>query len=529
MVFEQSFELTDSNIQKYLQDFQDFLKTKVFMIDKKRQDFFSAVQELFNMHKTVYGSDQVCTVRLMKTVFNIYFLIECRGPEKHPFSYENDFLKSVCKSYNIGPTYRYSNGVGTTTLNFKYRRSNMLQKIVIAAVLGLLTMLVCKNSSSEFSGLLIGLVSPLFSKIVNCFSELATPLIFLAISLGILSIGDASTFGQIGGTLGKRMIVTYVYAALVSMGVSLLFFGGDFSTVSSTGGKLDGGLYKLLLDAVPDDLISPFQNNNNLQVMVLAIFFGVTLLLVKANIPSVSKWLSDLSTIVNKMMGLLCKLLPLLVYLGIVNMSSAENQVDMSVVLYGALAFIVSFVLVTGFVMIRTRKEVGVPLKLLIKKQWPSMMINLATSSQVTAFPESLKCCKERYGINPSLVDFAFPSGMVLYMPNGTALFAVAFWMLLVMGGTPFTVVLLLKFFLLLIIVIIAAPPIPGSALVILPIFMTTLGVSTDLMPLAILFVSILGYILPFLNGICLHFEILSGANKLNMVDRQVLEKNMDL
>lgn len=77
----------------------------------------------------------------------------------------------------------------------------------------------------------------------------------------------------------------------------------------------------------------------------------------------------------------------------------------------------------------------------------------------------------------------------------------------------------------MLIIVIIAAPPIPGSALVILPIFVTTLGVSTDLMPLAILFVSILGYILPFLNGICLHFEILSAANKLDMVDRQVLEK----
>lgn len=525
MVFERSFELTDSSIQNYLQEFKEFLDNKVISSEKNKTDIHSAVSHLLNVHKREYDSSQRCTVRCVKTLLNMYLTVECRGPKIRPLSYDNSVIKSVCKNFDIGPSYRYSNGVGTASLKFKYRTSNMLQKIVIAAVLGVLTLLVCKYSPKELADPFIGFIGPLFSKIVACFSELATALIFLAISLGIQSIGDATTFGHIGKTLCKRMIVTYLFAALASMCVSFLFFGCDFSIVSNAGTKIDGGLYKLLLDMIPDDLVTPFQSNNNLQVMVIAIFFGITLLLVQSNIPVVSKWLTDLSTVVNKMMGLLCKLLPLMVYLGIVNLSSSKSPVDMSVVIYGALAFIVSFVLVTGYVMIKTKKTVGVPLKLLLKKQWPSMVINITTSSQVTAFPESLKCCKERYGINPSLVDFAFPSGMVLYMPNGTALFAVAFWMLLVLGGTPFTPILLFKFFMLLIIVIIAAPPIPGSALVILPIFMTTLGVSIELMPLAILFVSILGYILPFLNGICLHLEILGAADKLGMVDRQVLEK----
>ena len=67
-----------------------------------------------------------------------------------------------------------------------------------------------------------------------------------------------------------------------------------------------------------------------------------------------------------------------------------------------------------------------------------------STSSQVTALPESMKCCKERWKIDERFTDFALPLGIVVYMPNGAILLGSTVWVLTYMslgGVSPLTLV----------------------------------------------------------------------------------------
>ena len=75
------------------------------------------------------------------------------------------------------------------------------------------------------------------------------------------------------------------------------------------------------------------------------------------------------------------------------------------------------------------------------------------------------------------------------------------------------------------IIVAIAAPPIPGSALTVFPIMLSVAGIPLDYYPVAIILGTVLGYFLPVLNGFCLQLEMVLIADKLDMIDRDVLRE----
>ena len=165
---------------------------------------------------------------------------------------------------------------------------------------------------------------------------------------------------------------------------------------------------------------------------------------------------------------------------------------------------------------------------LLFKKQLPTTLINLTTSSQVSALPENIICCKEKFGISNRLVDFGLPLGIVIFMPCGTCFLGLTVWALADLAGLPVSVFQLIIIMIMAIIVGIAAPPIPGSALTVIPIMLSICNIPLDYYPVAIILGTILGYFLPLLNGFCLQLEMLIIADKLDMLDREVLRRPLD-
>jgi Na+/H+-dicarboxylate symporter len=103
-------------------------------------------------------------------------------------------------------------------------------------------------------------------------------------------------------------------------------------------------------------------------------------------------------------------------------------------------------------------------LKDLFSAQLPSLLINLTTGSQVSALPESMKCSKEKWGIDDKFTDFGLPLGIVIYMPCGAIMLGAIAWVLTYMSAGSIDPITLAKIVFVSVIVAIAAPPIPGSA-----------------------------------------------------------------
>ena len=188
-----------------------------------------------------------------------------------------------------------------------------------------------------------------------------------------------------------------------------------------------------MLDIIPGNLVEPFATDNHLQVIVLAIFTGIILLLLGDASRKVSQALEQLAIVITS-------------------------------------------------VILHAKHVTKLPVRSIIGKQKEPLLINLSTSSQVAAFPYSVNCCKNLYGIDNKLVDFALPIEMVAYMPCGSVMFIViCFTLMSIMG-----------------------------------------------LPLVILMVTVCGYFLPLFNGFLMELELLMAANKEGKVDKDILMKSRE-
>ena len=79
-------------------------------------------------------------------------------------------------------------------------------------------------------------------------------------------------------------------------------FGLVKVNASSSGGNVFSQLLTLVLDMIPGNLVEPFRIDNDLQVIVLAIFVGFVMLLMGERVARIRDFCSEAADLVNHMM-----------------------------------------------------------------------------------------------------------------------------------------------------------------------------------------------------------------------------------
>lgn len=528
-IFKQKSKLTDNAICDLVAKIKSLTEKYP---EKDSLKITLTFEQILLNYQLSFGKDKEITCVWKKDFFSGQrLIISAEGKEYNPLIMPDEkdrevveFIIRMLDKLGLGPSYKYlpNGGGNVTTIKIPSikRKLTILHQLWIATVMALLTLLVLHFLPEEISKLFTDdLVTRIFKKMVAILATLATPMIFFSLLTGIINIGNVTTLGNMGKTVCSRLSKPYIVAALVSPFACIAAY--PLSENAEIGESVFGSIFQLILDIFPDDLVTPLQINNDLQIIVIAIFSGVVILMLKDEVSHLYAVIEEAAAVSNKMMMLACKFLPLLIYFGIIAVSSKIN-VEILFDLYKfALAMLSMQVIIIGFVIWRTYKLVGRPLKEIIKPTIPALLINLATSSQMAAYPASEKCCKEDWGVDPKLFDFAFPMGVVLYMPNGAVMLSVTTWVMLFISGVPADLAMLVKVSILGVIIAIAAPPIPGSGLVVLPIMMAGVGVPLEFMPLGVLFVTVMCHPMPAMNGFCLQLEMLALAKKLNMLKKK--------
>ena len=416
--------LTDEVIDKW----SLLAEEKYQKIAGKRADLSAklrlTIEEILLRFRDLCGTNEKCSIRLVKNLGGINFEITQRGNCHNPLNLdaESSSTYDILERLNLKPRYSYFLGLNKVTVPapLKPRKNAMLISVLTGAALAVLTWLLSAVMPDSLrNSYLIPLIQNLFAKLSAIFSALATPLVFFAVISGIYGMGGVSAFGKIGGRLLRRMLQTYLMAmcAMIAIGVPLgLLNAGSAKTGGAT---VFADLLNLVLDIIPSNLISPFQIDNDLQVITIAVFVGVIMLILGERIRGLRSICDEIGTLVNQMMAVVCKTLPLFVYLGLSNMFLGTEFEHIAKV---SRIFIISIggaIITISLTIIRTLLITKMPFSKLFSAQLPALLINLTTSSQVSAMPESMKCCKERWGVDEKFTDFSLPLGIVIYMPNG--------------------------------------------------------------------------------------------------------------
>lgn len=496
--------------------------------------FKISLEEILLRFRDCYGEEVPCKIVCTKKRRKISIEISQEGLRKDWLPCDEDIKVSydILARLNVSPRYLFSHiGKGRNRVIWEpmpeTKSNSMLYYMLASVILAVFVGIIVNSVSSGLHKILVeDIISPLFEKSTAILSEFATPLVFFAVIGGIVGIGDAKSFGKIGSKVLLRMLGSYIIAALF-LGIGSIFVFNITPSINGTSGETSaaGQIIQMVLDIIPDNLVVPFTTDNDLQVIAISIFIGVTLLLLGNRVSKLNDAVKDISELVNKMMSICCKGLPFLVFFGVVKIISTSNSkqflsIGKMFVVYIAInaVFMLSMV-------IRATVVSKVPFKTIFPKQLATLFINITTASQVAALPENMICCKEKFGIDEKFVNFALPLGIVIYMPSGTIFLGLTVIALSSTFGIPLTIGLLIRILIVCVIVAIAAPPIPGSAVVVMPVLFATCGVPNEAFPLAIIFATIVGYVVPAFNGFNIQLELLMTAKKLNKIDDKKLRE----
>ena len=444
--------ITDQTIDEWSSKVEDLYVQALKGKKKPSQAVRLGIEEILLRNRDHFGTGEKCRIKCHKSRNALRFVISQLGEQYNPLipdasvlSFQYDILEKL----DLKPSYTYHARNKLNIVSFPVRlpekKNAMLINIGIAVILAVLTKLLTSVLPGDIGILYIKpIISTLFNKLSYVFSAVATPLVFLAVINGISGLGDVVSFGRVGTRLLRRMLFTYCMAMTIMVGIgSVMGLAAVGANTAGSNGFTD--VLALVLDMIPSNLVEPFRIDNDLQVIVLSIFVGVIMLTLGDRVSHVRRIFSELGDIVNKMMLGICKLLPLFIYLGISDLILGDRLQNISKVTQILIMTLCGAALVILITCFRTKRITKLPLKMILSAQLPSLVINLTTSSQVSALPESIKCCKEKFGIDSKMVDFGLPLGIVIYMPNGAIMLGSMAWVLTVMESGPVDISTVLK------------------------------------------------------------------------------------
>ncbi|UYY86666.1 dicarboxylate/amino acid:cation symporter [Alcaligenes sp. SMD-FA] len=264
-------------------------------------------------------------------------------------------------------------------------------------------------------------MKPLGDAFIKLIKMIIAPVIFLTVATGIAAMTDLQKVGRV---VGKAMIYFLTFSTLaliVGLVVSNIVQPGsgmhiDPSTLdpSSIQGYVqqahDSTLTGFLMNIIPATLISPFTGGDILQVLFVAILFGIALAAVGDHGKPVLKLLQALMTPIFKLVSILMKAAPIGAF-GAISFTIGKYGIEsVSSLALLVVTFYVTSVLFVLIILGAVARYNGFSITKLIRYIREELLLVLGTSSSEAALP-TLMQKMERAGCAKSVVGLVVPTG----------------------------------------------------------------------------------------------------------------------
>ncbi|WP_286997547.1 MULTISPECIES: dicarboxylate/amino acid:cation symporter [Comamonas] len=278
-------------------------------------------------------------------------------------------------------------------------------------------------------GVLLGYFEPEYGAAMKPFGDafiklikmIIAPVIFLTIVTGIAGMTQLSTVGRVFGKAMAYFLTFSTLALVVGLIVANVFQPGagmninpadlDQTAVKGYVAKShDMTLTGFVMDIIPKTLISPFIGDNILQVLLVAVLFGVSLAMTGEAGKPILNFFEALQKPVFKLVNIVMKAAPIGAFgamaftIGKFGLGSLLNLVELVMTFYITSAI---FVLV---VLGAVARACGFSVIKLIRYLKEELLLVLGTSSSESALP-SLMHKMEHAGCKKSVVGLVVPTG----------------------------------------------------------------------------------------------------------------------
>ncbi|OZI74343.1 dicarboxylate/amino acid:cation symporter [Bordetella genomosp. 12] len=286
-------------------------------------------------------------------------------------------------------------------------------QVIFAIVIGILL--------GYFRPDLADAMKPLGDGFIKLVKMIIAPVIFLTVSTGIAAMSDLKKVGRVAGKAMLYFLVFSTLALILGLVVSHIVQPGaglhidpttlDQKAVADYVTKAhDSTITGFLLNIIPTTIFSPFVTGDILQVLFVAVLFGVALALVGQRAKPVTDFLTVLSFPIFKLVALLMKAAPIGAFgamaftIGKYGIKSVVNLA----MLVGT--FYVTSILFVVVVLGLVARYNGFSILKLVRYIREELLLVLGTSSSEAALP-TLMQKMERAGCSKSVVGLVVPTG----------------------------------------------------------------------------------------------------------------------
>jgi aerobic C4-dicarboxylate transport protein len=262
---------------------------------------------------------------------------------------------------------------------------------------------------------------PLGDGFIKLVKLIIAPVIFLTVSTGIAGMNDLKRVGRVAGKAFIYFICFSTIALIVGMLVSHVAQPGaglhinpaslDTKSVEGYVAKAhDSTVTGFLMNVIPSSLVGPFVTGDILQVLFVAVLFGVSLAVVGERGKPVLDFLNALGAPLFKMVAILMRAAPIGAFgamaftIGAFGIKSVVNLAALVGTFY--ITSILFVVIVLGMVA----RYNGFNILKLVRYIRTELLLVLGTSSSEAALPTLMEKM-EKAGCSKSVVGLVIPTG----------------------------------------------------------------------------------------------------------------------
>jgi len=276
-------------------------------------------------------------------------------------------------------------------------------------------------------------IKPVGTVFINLIKMVVVPLIFFSLISGIISMTDGDAFRRIGFKAVGAFLLTGAFAVCIGLAFGFVFEPGegvDLSALHDKAGPAAAGpveakafsLVDMLVGMVPTNVIKAMAEEQILQVVVFAIFVGVTLNKLGDRTQNLRELFQSGAKLVFKLIETVIRFSPFGVFAltaWVVGTQGVDILVALLKLVMTVAGALFAQYLLFGLMILVFGRMSPIPF---YRKMAEPQLLAFSTSSSKATLSTAMRVVEERVGVSKSSTSFVLPLGASINM-DGTAIY----------------------------------------------------------------------------------------------------------
>lgn len=361
----------------------------------------------------------------------------------------------------------------------RIRKISLTYQILISLVLAIIVGIFMQNCCDIAKNF----IKPFGNIFLNLLKFIVVPMVLFSIMGGIVSMKDIRKVGSIG----LKALVFFTITTILATAIGIL--GGiSFKQFFPVISKLDfeynpsssSNFLDVIVDIFPSNFIFPLLNSSMLQIIVISILIGFSVILSGEKANSFVRMIDGCNIVFSKCMEIILKLSPIGVFCLLCPVIALNGPAVIgsltTVIIVTYICYIVHMIIIYSLFI----KFLGnmSPLKF-FKEQFPTMMFAFSSASSIGTIPINLQGCK-KLKIPDNISSFIISLGATINM-DGTAIYqGVCVIFIASCYGINLTLSQMVTIILATTLASIGTAGVPGAGTIMLTMVLTSIGLPAE-------------------------------------------------